>query len=1653
MVSRFRRREKLFSQLSAHEDQERFEGDSLRSGSTSKWSQNSSNTGKDHLLGAELPFRNGRSKDVEPRKKERSRDRRSDPLGLTVLYEPESSPSVDIVFVHGLGGTSRYTWSKNGESELFWPREWLPYESELSTARIMTFGYNAHFSAISHGAENILNISDFAKDLLFSLKFATGEGQRALNIGSIPIIFVAHSMGGLVVKKAFILGQHDEHYRDLIQAISALVFLSTPHRGSNLAEALNKILSACILTLAPKEYVSELRINSPTLQEINEQFRNLAPKLSIVSFFETLKTSIGLSRMMVLQKDSSILGYPGEISKPLDADHHDVCKYTSHQDPNYISVRNVLKYLVEKHRAQDMPQVDFNSVDELHEISSAFGHPEGPGDDLSFFANRRMPGSCEWTHDDPVFISFLEDESDGPRCLWCTGPPGSGKSVLASSIIQTAEEDEVDHVYYFFRFGDEVKNNLNVLLLSLAYQLASVLPEYRRRLLRLFEDGFNVQKSLPRLLWKKLFASTFLKLHLTQPLLLIIDGLDECDSHSHFLKFLEDFQSFPGCMRFLIISRNTQSLSSGFEKLSKKIPVQQHALQSMKNDLRLYIEEEMTSMHGDDDFKDAIAAELTRKADGNFLWASLVLGEVLQCHTGDAVLEALNEVPEDLEPLYERMDATLAKNCRPSDRAIGKTILMWIACSRYALSLQDLAEALQPEYSNLLDLKFTISRVCGEFVIVDSKGIVSMVHSSARDYLFQNQYLNYHIPKGASHQQIFMKCTTALINANPKIQTGQIRSQAFLLYAASSWPFHMEQGSDFSDQPSLLQLARFFQSSVVLSWIYLLAVAGQLRVLVQASKKMTSFLKKVDRLDETRSPLTHRLREKELVSLWTIDLIRLVGKFSAHLNEQPKLIFKLVAPFCPQDSVIFKQFAVRSAGLGIMVSGLSNPSWDDCLAKFAVDDSLTPLQIKCWNRYFAILVSDGTILLYHAITYEEARRFHHGERVLTWCFNQEGDQIVTCGLKKTMVWNTATGKQLYTFVNPRRSKAITIAFANAEETLVTCCDDRTIRTLSLTQLDGEGWQILDNVLGEDHYDGKQCGSPRCASFNPAGSQIAISYRGIPLAVWSLEDARPFLVGRCQRILGGRQVFSSSASDVQAITWNPMTGHVLGIYNDGCVFKWHPFEADYQESNISVGRVECSPDGKFFVTSSRDGTLRIWDFYHFSPIYQLSYTVPVTSLAIDPNDTRIYDIRESFCSVWEPNALVRMWETEDKSSETMSNRESTQVSHISEVSFESLQPVTTLALESGSLSYAVGNDDGVVTHFTKDGYPAAEVVRTFMTVEHLSWSEDGRCIAASGLGRRLFVKEVNQGNSNQTARSIMNGKADDPIRQLLLSSTGKFLLVVMDRFLNIWSTADQCIVSTRPQVALHRWINCPYDTSKVIGFSFDEIQIIDWQDPELTKHLLQDRSVVDDAAEQHSRVLLFRRPSAQYPMSPGESNKIVDKVLLTVNRTSALVVTSQSTAQGRCERQFMFVGLGDVTNPFTEAKVPATALPPELQATMVIPLGFVAVESSLVAPRAATSSVQQRTFASSERPAVGGGTEMSRAADHVLAFLDHKYWVCTYTLSQTRAGRVKRHFFLPRDWLNMDWLELAVMRPDGALLCPRNGEVALVENGLREEWID
>jgi hypothetical protein len=120
----------------------------------------------------------------------------ADPLGLKVVHRPAEARTVDIVFVHGLGGSSRRTWSKDHNPDFFWPLKFLPFETGIREARISTFGYNANFRG--GGRKNKLSILDFAKNLLFELKYAQDESMGELQdldmgaVGSTLFCFPQH---------------------------------------------------------------------------------------------------------------------------------------------------------------------------------------------------------------------------------------------------------------------------------------------------------------------------------------------------------------------------------------------------------------------------------------------------------------------------------------------------------------------------------------------------------------------------------------------------------------------------------------------------------------------------------------------------------------------------------------------------------------------------------------------------------------------------------------------------------------------------------------------------------------------------------------------------------------------------------------------------------------------------------------------------------------------------------------------------------------------------------------------------------------------------------------------------------------------------------------------------------------------------------------------------------------------------------------------------------------------------------------------------------------------------------------------------------------------------------------------------------------------
>jgi hypothetical protein len=95
-----------------------------------------------------------------------------------------------IVAVHGLGSNWKGAWTDQTTDKL-WLRDFLPVE--FPNTRVFSFGYDSAYVL----SKSVSDISSAAASLLDSLD---GERQTEAEKKR-PIIFVAHSMGGIVTKK------------------------------------------------------------------------------------------------------------------------------------------------------------------------------------------------------------------------------------------------------------------------------------------------------------------------------------------------------------------------------------------------------------------------------------------------------------------------------------------------------------------------------------------------------------------------------------------------------------------------------------------------------------------------------------------------------------------------------------------------------------------------------------------------------------------------------------------------------------------------------------------------------------------------------------------------------------------------------------------------------------------------------------------------------------------------------------------------------------------------------------------------------------------------------------------------------------------------------------------------------------------------------------------------------------------------------------------------------------------------------------------------------------------------------------------------------------------------------------------------------------
>ena len=175
-------------------------------------------------------------------------------------------------------------------------------------------------------------IQDRARNVLECLL-----GVRELK--DVPLVFVCHSLGGLIVKQLLRAADARRGYGDtesasFIESVKGVVFIATPHTGSAHATLLDTLR----LFAWPSPSTLDLVKNNANLRDLNGWYRNWSASIQHKVFYEKWGTSVGV----VVGDDSSDPGLLHVEPIGVDADHVTICKPVDSNDLVYTRTRDFL---------------------------------------------------------------------------------------------------------------------------------------------------------------------------------------------------------------------------------------------------------------------------------------------------------------------------------------------------------------------------------------------------------------------------------------------------------------------------------------------------------------------------------------------------------------------------------------------------------------------------------------------------------------------------------------------------------------------------------------------------------------------------------------------------------------------------------------------------------------------------------------------------------------------------------------------------------------------------------------------------------------------------------------------------------------------------------------------------------------------------------------------------------------------------------------------------------------------------------------------------------------------------------------------------------------------------------------------------------------
>ena len=338
--------------------------------------------------------------------------------------------------------------------------------------------------------------------------------------------------------------------------------------------------------------------------------------------------------------------------------------------------------------------------------------------------------------------------------LWIKGKPGSGKSTLLRYALHDLEKPETKQKalvlsFFFHGRGDDLQRNPVGLFRSLLHQILTEEPRALSKLVVTFEQRRDRKRELgEEWEWeldelRTCFQWSILEVLRNRQVWIFVDAIDECgdENAKAVIRAFNDLLGGPSTrppLRVCFTCRHypIQDWDGGFEIWAER---------ENKQAISTYLENKLSALQARTNL--LISDYINQRANGLFIWARLVVDQVLDLELGEdmsqarrKIEETIGAVPQDLGDLY----LEISRNMRNTPAAL--RLIRWIRFARLPLSLDELrwavvVDANRPSKS-LQEWKTSPdytedNAVMEQRIKVMTRGLVEIVPSSSNTRIAQ----------------------------------------------------------------------------------------------------------------------------------------------------------------------------------------------------------------------------------------------------------------------------------------------------------------------------------------------------------------------------------------------------------------------------------------------------------------------------------------------------------------------------------------------------------------------------------------------------------------------------------------------------------------------------------------------------------------------------------------------------------------------------------------------------------------------------------------------------------------------------------------------------------------------------------------------------